>query len=147
MYAKIAAINGNFTQGGTVQNSVELYIIKQRIRWLTPLMSAESKSLSSSLSAFPSENSVDSFITLIRRIVFLTILPNNTSGIERNSKRKSRKKWESVSWGGPQNGRISDAFWSFSESLYCTSLCYISMFPTRAVSRAQISACSIAVLR
>ncbi len=114
---------------------------KQRSRWLTPLMSAESSSLSSSLSVLPLENFIDSFITLIGRIVLLTMLRSKVSEMERNSRRRLWKKRGSVPWKGPRNGRASSLLCPSSWPLYRISLGCTPMFPNVGAPRAHIPAC------
>lgn len=107
-------------------------------------MLAESKPSFSSLSVLPLENSVDSFITLIRRIVLLTIYCSNVFKMKGNFSRRSWKKKESVPWRGPQNGSTSSLIYPFSESLYHISLGFTPIFSTVRVARAHILACGTA---
>ena len=134
-------------QDASFRRSIDMYMVKQRSRWLAPLMSTEPKSSPSSLSVFPSENSVDSFITLMNRMDLLIKLRSNASGIEENSKRKSKNNGGSVPWGGPLSGRTSNAVWPSPGPFYRASLCFIPIFPTEAAPGAHNPACELLRVR
>ncbi len=122
-------------------------MLKQWSRWLTPLMSAESSSLSLSLSVLPLENSIDSLIMLIGRIVLLTMLRSKVSEMEGNFRRGLWNKRGSVPWKGPQNGRASSLLYPSSWLLYRICICCTSMFPNVGAPRANIPAWDTAASR
>lgn len=113
-------------------------MVKYRSRWVIPLISAESKSSSSSLCALLMENSVDSFITLTARMVLFTTVRINAN--------HGRKK-------GPYVVEDPKQVTSPTTYFFLPGHCIVSPFvvsqqlPTRGVPGAHIPACGTAASR